>query len=216
MRKLPKAIRPATSDAPEAADKPASRLTSVGTRAANSAATAPELTERDGTQAGDADAREAMVAAPTEAVANDVTAMPAPRRAALEAAQRRARAEAIVRRHAAYAAVGGILPVPLLTFAGVTTIILRMVKVLSDHYGVPFERDRARAIVIGLMGGAMPTGLGVVASSTLGYVVPASAVIGLAVSTVVAAAATRAIGRVFVEHFESGATLVEFPATGRA
>jgi uncharacterized protein (DUF697 family) len=212
MRKLPKAIRPATSDAPEAADTPAPRLKSIGARAATSAAAAPEPTERDGALPDDAGPPEALVAAPTEPVANDAMALPAPRRAALE--QRRARAEAIVRRHAAYAAVGGIMPLPLLSFAGVTAIILRMVKALSDHYGVPFERDRARAIVIGLMGGAMPTGLGVVASSTLAYMVPASAVIGLAVSTVVAAAATRSIGRVFVEHLESGATLVELPAAG--
>lgn len=71
----------------------------------------------------------------------------------------------------------------------------------------PFERDRARAIVVGLVGGAMPSGLASVASSTLVYIVPASAVIGLAVSSMAAAACTRAIGRIFVDHFESGATL---------
>jgi hypothetical protein len=32
-------------------------------------------------------------------------------------------------------------------------------------------------------------------------------VVGLAVSSMAAAACTRAIGRIFVDHFESGATL---------
>jgi uncharacterized protein (DUF697 family) len=88
-----------------------------------------------------------------------------------------------------------------------------MVKVLSSLYGVPFERDRARAIIIGLMGGAMPTGLAAATTSTLVYVVPASGFIGLAVSSLAGAACTRSIGRIFVEHFESGATLHDLSAT---
>jgi len=90
---------------------------------------------------------------------------------------------------------------------------VRMVKVLSDHYGVPFERDRARAIVVGLVGGAMPTGVAAVTTSALLYIVPPSALIGLAVSAVTAATFTRSVGRIFIEHFESGATLDDFPPT---
>jgi len=87
-----------------------------------------------------------------------------------------------------------------------------MVKSLSRHYAVPFERDRARAIVVGLVGGAMPSGLGAVTASTLLYVIPASALVGLAVSSTTAAAFTKAVGRIFVEHFESGATLRDIAA----
>src|SRR5258708_19166196 len=82
-----------------------------------------------------------------------------------------------------------------------------MVKVLSDLYAVPFERDRARAIVIGMMGGAMPTGLAAVTTSTLVYIIPGSALIGLAVSSIAAVALPRGIRRTFLEHLESGATL---------
>jgi uncharacterized protein (DUF697 family) len=129
--------------------------------------------------------------------------------------RRRSLARSIVERHAVYSAVGGLIPVPLANVAGITAAIVRMVKRLSDLYGVPFERDRARAIVVGLMGGAMPTGLAAVTTSTLVYVVPGSNLIGLAVSSLTGAACTRAIGRIFVEHFESGATLVDFPAVGQ-
>jgi uncharacterized protein (DUF697 family) len=124
-----------------------------------------------------------------------------------DAARRRAQARAIVERHAAYAAVGGIIPLPIANVASITAVIVRMVKMLSDLYAVPFERDRARAIVIGMMGGAMPTGLAAVTTSTLFYIIPGSALIGLAVSSIAGAACTRGVGRVFVEHFESGATL---------
>ncbi|MGA7490494.1 MAG: DUF697 domain-containing protein [Xanthobacteraceae bacterium] len=128
------------------------------------------------------------------------------------ASRRRSLANAVVERHAAYAAFGGIIPVPIANVAGVTAVIVRMVKVLSGLYGVPFERDRARAIVIGLMGGTMPTGLAAVTTSTLVSLVPGSGLIGLAVSSVAAIACTRGIGRIFVEHFEGGATLHDLPA----
>jgi uncharacterized protein (DUF697 family) len=123
------------------------------------------------------------------------------------AAKRQAQARAIVARHAAYSAVGGIVPLPVASVAGITTIIIRMVKMLSDLYGVPFERDRARAIIVGLVGGTMPTGFAAVTTSTLFYVVPSGALMGVVVSSITAIACTRSIGQIFIEHFESGATL---------
>ena len=126
-----------------------------------------------------------------------------------DAVRRRSRALRIVNRYAAYSAVGGIVPLPLVNVAGITGLIVRMVKVLADHYGVAFEKDRARAIVVGFVAGVMPSGLGSIASSTLTYLMPHSALAGLAVSSVTAAACTRSIGRIFVEHFENGATLAD-------
>jgi uncharacterized protein (DUF697 family) len=105
--------------------------------------------------------------------------------------------------------------VPIANVASITAVIVRMVKLLSDLYGIPFERDRARAIVVGLMGGAMPTGLGAATTSTLFYIVPGSGLVGLAVSSIAAVACTRSIGRIFVEHFESGSTLHDLRATAR-
>jgi uncharacterized protein (DUF697 family) len=135
--------------------------------------------------------------------------------AGIDTTRRRSQANSIVERHTAYAAVGGIIPVPIANVASITAVIVRMVKLLSDLYGIPFERDRARAIVVGLMGGAMPTGLGAVTTSTLFYVVPGSGLVGLAVSSIAAVACTRSIGRIFVEHFESGSNLHDLRATAR-
>ena len=127
-------------------------------------------------------------------------------------AHRREWAQDIVQRHAAYSVVGGIVPLPLVNAASVTAINLRMVKVLSELYGVPFVRDRARAVIIALMGGIMPTGVGALTTATLLYIIPGSSLIGLAMSSITAAACTRGIGRIFVEHFESGATTLDVPA----
>lgn len=132
--------------------------------------------------------------------------------AAAEAARRRRKAIAIVERHANMSTVGGILPVPILNVAAITAVMVRMVRQLSNLYGVPFQRNRAHALIIGLMGGVMPTGLASAASSALVYVVPGANVLGLVVSSVTAGTCARSLGRLFIDHFESGATLVDFPS----
>ena len=135
-----------------------------------------------------------------------------PAGADIDEMRRRMRACAIIERHANYSAIGGVIPLPIANMASVAAIIVRMVKSLSSLYGVPFERTRARAVVIGLMGGVMPTGLATVATSTLVYFVPGYNLIGLAVSSVTASAYARSIGQLFVEHFENGSTLIDFPS----
>ena len=142
-----------------------------------------------------------------------VAVMPA--RSELHSKRRLSQAHAIVERHATYSAAGGLIPLPIANVASVTAIIVRMVKMLSRLYDVPFDRDRTRAIAVGMVGGAMPTGLAAVANSTLQYLVPASGIIGLAVSSIAAVGITRNIGLVFIEHFEEGVTLSDFPAARR-
>jgi CRP-like cAMP-binding protein/uncharacterized protein (DUF697 family) len=127
--------------------------------------------------------------------------------AALEAGRRRPRARAIVERHANYSALGGFIPLPIANVAAITAVIMRMVRSLSELYGVPYDRTRAHALVIGLMGGVMPTGLATVATSTIVFFVPGYNLIGLAVSSVTASAYARRAGRMLIDHFESGATL---------
>jgi uncharacterized protein (DUF697 family) len=121
--------------------------------------------------------------------------------------KRRALAKKIVDRHRNYAAVGGLVPLPVANIASVTAINLRMVQQLSKLYGVPFERNRTRALIVGLVGGTVPTGVGVATSTTLMWIVPGGLLVGLGAAAVTAGALTRGIGMVFIESFESGASL---------
>jgi uncharacterized protein (DUF697 family) len=123
------------------------------------------------------------------------------------AAKRRVLAGRIVEQNGILAALSGLAPLPAVNIAGVAAIILRMLKQLSGLYQVHFERDRTRLFVIGVLGGAAPTGLGAATVSTIGLVAPAPAFLGLAVSALTAAAVTRAIGEVFIESFERQAPL---------
>ena len=119
------------------------------------------------------------------------------------AARRRALARRIVDRHKNYAAAGGLVPLPAANIASVTAINLRMVKQLSELYGVPFQRDRTRSLIIALIAGTVPTGAGLAASSILMWIVPGGLVWGLGAAALTAGALTRGIGLVFVDSFEA-------------
>lgn len=145
-----------------------------------------------------------MVPKPDTLVATPVAPQPT---AADDAVKLRLRkAVALVERHANLCAIGGAIPMPVVNAAALTALLVRMVRSLSMHYGVPFERNRTRAIIIGLMGGALPTGFATIATSAFAYVLPGYNLLGLAVSSVTSAAYARSIGRLYIEHFETGST----------
>jgi uncharacterized protein (DUF697 family) len=128
------------------------------------------------------------------------------------AARRRAVAGKVVARYKNYAALGGLVPLPVVSIASLTAINMRMVKALSDLYGVPFQRDRTRSLIVGIVGGAVPAGLGTATASTLMFIVPGGVLYGIGVSAISAAALTRGIGLVFIESFETGAALSDAAA----
>jgi uncharacterized protein (DUF697 family) len=184
---LPKAIRRPLGDLPEfAAGTPVAREASRAAPSFDAVEAEPTLTISSVPAAND----------PLPADSEQIRSL---------AAKRRSLARKIVERHRNFAALGGLLPLPIVNIASVTAINLRMVKQLSDLYQVPFQRDRTRSMIIGLMGGAVPTGLGAATASTLTFIMPGGAFVGLGVSAITAAALTRGIGLVFAESFESGA-----------
>jgi len=142
-----------------------------------------------------------------EEVSFSTMAKPRPEATADEIAMARRRyalARQIVDRHKTYAALSGLSPIPIANVAGVAAMILRMVKQLSEIYQVSFDRDRTRAVILGILGGAVPMGLGATTATTLAFVMPAGALVGLGVCAMSAGAVTRGIGLVFIDSFENG------------
>ena len=154
-----------------------------------------------------APAQPAARSAASDAVPFSTMAKPHPQAPESELAMARRRyalARQIVDRHKTYAALSGLSPIPIANVAGVTAMILRMVKQLSEIYQVPFDRDRTRAVILGILGGAVPMGLGATTATTLAFVMPAGALVGLGVCAMSAGALTRGIGLVFIDSFENG------------
>jgi uncharacterized protein (DUF697 family) len=127
-------------------------------------------------------------------------------------ALRRARAGEIVERHTAYAAVGGLLPLPLLDTLSVMATVALMIQAVAELYGQPVRRERARVLAASLAGGIGQAGAGSATASALAKWVPGANAVGMVVSSVAAAALTRSIGRAFILHFETGGTALQFDA----
>jgi uncharacterized protein (DUF697 family) len=189
----------ADEEAPEPAPRPASVFNKIEDEPALAVSSAPIANDSKPASAT------AKPSAAEAATARSAAAASAPRLPEAMAVKRRVFAGKIVERHRIYAAMGGLLPLAVVNIASVTAVNLRMVRQLSELYQVPFQRDRARSVIISLIGGAAPSGFGFATSSTLMWIIPGGLFVGLGVSALTAGALTRAIGQVFVEGFENGA-----------
>lgn len=106
----------------------------------------------------------------------------------------------------------GAIPVPIVDFLGIGALQLRLIKEISEVYGDQFNEHAARNIIsalIGTVGGGLITR---VALTSLIKTLPfAGAVVGGVIALpVIAGGSTYALGRVFIEHYENGGTLITF------
>jgi uncharacterized protein (DUF697 family) len=104
----------------------------------------------------------------------------------------------------------GLLPLPVVDMVGISALQLRMLQVLSKQYGVRFSRNLGKEIIGSLLGSVVPTSLNTTVGSAVKAVPVVGTVLGGISLPIFAGAATYAIGKVFVQHFESGGTFLDF------
>lgn len=121
---------------------------------------------------------------------------------------RKAEVEGIIKNHAAYGAIGGLIPVPVVDFAAVSAVQLRMIAQLCDQYRIPFSENAVKSIVSALLGSSVPQGLlGYPVLSLVKGVPVFGQLLGVAAFPAINGAATYALGRAFVWHFNRGGSL---------
>lgn len=107
-----------------------------------------------------------------------------------------------------------MIPVPLVDIVAISGIQLKLITDLSRLYEVPFTRHRAQAIVLSLFAGVGSLSLATgIVGSLLKTLPGAGSILGGATLPVTATAFTYAVGHIFIEHFESGGTLLDFDTT---
>lgn len=120
----------------------------------------------------------------------------------------------IIKNASGWSVAAGAVPVPFLDMAALAGVQATMVSNISKVYGETISKEAARSVVAVLLGTLLPAG---VAGSVLGSSSKAIPGIGWVVGTItmggLGAAATYAIGRVFVRHFEAGGTFANFDAS---
>jgi uncharacterized protein (DUF697 family) len=122
-------------------------------------------------------------------------------------------AEALVRRNVLWSLGAGVLPFPLFDLAAATVIQIKMIKELSNLYGVTFREQLVKKLLASLVGGGLGLGLGAAIGVSFAKLIPGvGTALGVLAVPVVIGALTHATGRVFIMHFEAGGTLLDFDA----
>ena len=119
-------------------------------------------------------------------------------------------ASKLVDRFALWSGVAGLIPVPVVDVFAVGGLQIQMVRRLSQIYDVEFSENRGKALIASLAGSMIPATSGIGAASLLKAVPIIGTIAGGFVMPALSAGATYAIGKAFIQHFETGGTLLNF------
>jgi len=104
-----------------------------------------------------------------------------------------------------------LIPVPWVDLVAVSGVELKMLADLSKNYEIPFEKSRCKAAIGSLIGYILPHA---VAYGGIGQLIKAVPGVGVLAGAPAMAlfcwAYTWALGNVFIQHFESGGTFLDF------
>ena len=117
----------------------------------------------------------------------------------------------IVKKYALFSAGAGLIPIPLVDFAAIAGIELKMLQDLGKLYDIPFSQDMVRPIVASILGGYTAEKVGTGVGGSLLKSVPVfGQALGMVSVSAFGAGITWAIGKVFIQHFASGGTFLDF------
>lgn len=116
-----------------------------------------------------------------------------------------------IKRYMWWSAGAALIPVPVADMLAVSGAQLKMLAEISKIYGIPFEKSRVQAVVGSLIGYVLPYTFSVGLIGSLLKALPGVGVlVGVPSFAFFAAAYAWALGRVFIQHFESGGTFLNF------
>lgn len=119
------------------------------------------------------------------------------------------RLEKISRNHVIAASGIGLVPIPIADIVALVAVQIDMIRDLSREYDVPFRKDVGKSVVMSLLGSIAPVGIGGTMSSLIKCIPLIGQTTGAVTMPLISGAATYAIYKVFVQHFESGGTFLD-------
>lgn len=119
------------------------------------------------------------------------------------------RLEKLLKNHVLASMGVGLIPLPIVDLVALMGVQLDLIKKLSVEYDVPFKHDMGKSIISSLMGGLLPAALGGTIASLIKFIPLIGQTTGAVTMPVISGAATYAIYKVFVQHFESGGTFLD-------
>jgi uncharacterized protein (DUF697 family) len=124
-----------------------------------------------------------------------------------------AEAARVISKAVKWSAAAAIVPVPYLDLVALGAVQVRMVRDLAQAYGVDADSETTKVAVSALLGTLAPAFVsGSLLGSSLKLVPVGGTILGSVGLAAFGSAATYAVGKIFVGHFEKGGTLSSFSA----
>ncbi len=117
------------------------------------------------------------------------------------------KAHSTVNKYAMGSMAVGLIPFPYIDFSALSSIQIQMLRHLAKQYEVEFSKEMVKSLIASLFGSAVSV---TAAASFAKFVPVVGQASGMVSMAVLGGTGTHAIGKVFVEHFESGGTLLNF------
>jgi len=125
--------------------------------------------------------------------------------------QRIEQANQIIKKYTRWSAGLAVVPIPVIDLAALVTSQTSMIAELTSIYDVPFGEEIKKSLVSVIITGFFSHSVSALPWLSLSKIIPGfGLLLGTISYPVAAGASTYAIGKVFMLHFESGGTLLDF------
>lgn len=116
----------------------------------------------------------------------------------------------VVRKYMYWSMGAGLIPIPMVDIAAVTGVQLKMLNEISKIYEVKFSENAGKNIIAALLGGITAGAL--TRSSFTSFIkgIPIIGLLGSISMPLYSGATTWAVGKVFIQHFATGGTFLNF------
>jgi uncharacterized protein (DUF697 family) len=112
-----------------------------------------------------------------------------------------------------WSAAAAIVPVPYIDLLALGAVQVKMVRDLARVYGLEAEGETLKGVISALLGTLAPAAVsGGLLGSALKVIPVGGTIVGSVGLAAFGSAATYAIGKIFVAHFDQGGTVTSFSA----
>lgn len=127
----------------------------------------------------------------------------------LTARERHSDALNLIKNHAITASGVGIVPIPGLDLIALSAVQLNLLRNLSELYGFTLTDELGKKLLTAVLGSYLPLTIATPVASVLKCVPGIGTAAGVVAQSTLAGATTYAIGKLFLEHFETGGTVLD-------
>ena len=120
-----------------------------------------------------------------------------------KAAFRESAGRLIIERHANFAAIAGLVPMPFVDLAAIAVIAERMLRKLSRLYGRSLSEDQGKRLALAMLTGLAAPGLASITTKALLNMAPGSQLLNMAITSASAVIFVRVIGDVYLARLQA-------------